>query len=155
MCTYLIIEILIKGDIQLIDNISEPVFLGLFRSCCVMREILWDVLLYGCISTHMTISLRVELLEMYAMASFSSSMGSVAFTMFWNMVRFLHTHTHNTISPLMLEWSNIDSSMKQFTRWRERERAIERHRGFYGGSPLPIPNSRQSATHLNQFAAKL
>lgn len=39
--------------------------------------------------TYMTISFLVGLLETKPMASFSSVIGSVAFTMFWNMVLFL------------------------------------------------------------------
>lgn len=39
--------------------------------------------------TYITISFLVELLEIYSMACFSSGIGSVAFTMFWNMVLFL------------------------------------------------------------------
>ena len=89
-------NLLIKGNIKLMDKICEPMFLGFIKEAVMLyMRYLCDV--HGCISTHMMISLRVELLETYAMASFSSSMGSVAFTMFWNMVRFLHTH--NTISP--------------------------------------------------------
>lgn len=39
--------------------------------------------------TYMTISFRMGLLETNSVASFSSVIGSVAFTMFWNMVLFL------------------------------------------------------------------
>lgn len=67
-----------------------------FAVACCLRNLLiflkstWQTFLSTLNQfTYMTISFLMGLLETKAVASFSSVIGSVAFTMFWNMVLFL------------------------------------------------------------------
>lgn len=65
-----------------------------------------QIICKGCKSsfsyTYMTISFLMGLLETNSVASFSFVIGSVAFTMFWNMVLFLQEQqqAHRGVKPI-------------------------------------------------------